>query len=157
MRMSVAQCELMPLRCPLVGKISALSGGFPGSCGLTAVTRLTDTGAEIATTPLFTIGPPLEIVTATNTVPVCVPTESPIGLAITVRSIPSGGSVPVEGITCTIHGSCGSSVAVKGNEPPMIPATCTTIGTSVLLPNGALPFGLNGPVTGDNTMRPTTE
>src|SRR5438128_11082654 len=108
--------------------ISAFAGGGPGACGLIGVTRLIDTGAFTGTTPLATMRPLAEVVTETMTVPVCVPGGKPVGFASTVRSIPSGGSEPLDGVTLISHGCCGSRDAVKGNEPSGKPGQCTTTG-----------------------------
>src|SRR2546428_8587931 len=137
--------------------ISALAGGGPGACGLIGVTRLIDTGAFTGTTPLATMRPLAEVVTETMTVPVWVPACKPVGFASTVSLIPSGGSEPLDGVTLTSHGCCGSRDAVNGKLPSGKPGTYTMIGTSVVLPEGALTFGFPGAVTGASTTRTVTE
>src|SRR5579864_3703416 len=117
-----------------------LAEGVPAGCGVTGVTRLIDTGAPTGVTPLVVTSPVLGVLTERITVPVKVPFGSPVGSAYTVRSIPSGGSSPLDGSTRLSHGL--SRLAVKGKVPSGKPGTCTMMGTRIVLPTGAPLLGL---------------
>ena len=98
MRTSDCQRELIPSVWPAEGMISVLAGGRVLVAGETGVTRVTETGTFTVVTPLLRIDPKL-LVRVTITVPVCVPLSSVVGSAVTVRSIPSGGRMPLAGLT----------------------------------------------------------
>src|SRR5438105_4865348 len=118
--------------------INALAGGSPtGFVGETGVTRLIDTGTDTVVVPLVRIGPEV-LPIVTRIVPVCVPLGRFVGSAVTVRSIPSGGSRPLEGVTCN-HGL--STAAANGNVPSGKPGMWTICTTTRELPAGTLTFG----------------
>src|SRR5438552_2246367 len=159
MRMSDCHREFRPSRCPTDGMIKAVAGGTEAGCGVTGVTRLIDTGAEMVVTPLVLTVPVPGVTTSRMTVPVNVPLGRPVGSANTVNVSPSGGSSPLAGSTLTSHGLL-SSVAVKGSVCPGNPSMWTWMPTSCVLPTGTGTLGLVSvvvTVTGTTTMRAVAE
>src|SRR5437762_3806968 len=101
--------------------------------------------------------PPIaEVVTSRITVPVNVPFGRPVMSAVTMKSRPSGGKMPIDGTTVFSHGLL-SSVAVKGSDWPGNPGMCKGIVIKPLLPAGALTLGFVGATIGARTTRTVTE
>src|SRR5947209_1511737 len=105
------------------------SGSVPGS-GETGGARLIDTGTDVE--------PPAAAVVDKWSVAVFVPTGRRRGSAVIVRSMPSGGIVPLDGVTVS-HGS--STVAVKlcaaptdDADVPLDPGICTFCITCFCVP-----------------------
>src|SRR6266511_2280781 len=86
------------------------SGEVPAS-GVTGVTRLIETGTDL--------GVPADAVVVRRRLAVFVPTGRRRGSAVMVRSMPSGGIVPLDGVTVS-HGS--SVVAVNPCAAPTVDA-----------------------------------
>ena len=126
-RMSDSKRALAPSACATAGMIKDSGIGlFPGF-GVTGVTRLTEIGTE--TLPASSgIRPPvtLALVRFIVIVALLVPTARSGVAAVTVKSTPSGPSVPELGLTVS-QGLSTVAVNVTGGVEPATCRVCTTV------------------------------